>query len=84
LFSANFVHRYDRLVRVFLVHGSGGNAASAWASVQPLTARFTLVAPHRGGYPPNPPLERIDFERQAEELAPLLEARTSWATLTAA
>jgi pimeloyl-ACP methyl ester carboxylesterase len=41
--------------------------------VQPLTARFTLVAPHRGGYPPNPPLERIDFERQAEELAPLLE-----------
>jgi pimeloyl-ACP methyl ester carboxylesterase len=60
-------------VRVVLVHGSGGNARSAWASVQPLAARFALVAPDRGGYPPNPPLERIDFEVQAEELAPLLE-----------
>jgi pimeloyl-ACP methyl ester carboxylesterase len=60
-------------VRVVLVHGSGGNAASAWASVQPLAARFTLVAPSRGGYPPNPPLERIDFEQQGEELAPLLD-----------
>lgn len=60
-------------MRVVLVHGSGGNAASAWASVQPLAARFTLVTPNRGGYPPNPPLERIDFEQQARELAPLLE-----------
>jgi pimeloyl-ACP methyl ester carboxylesterase len=60
-------------VRVLLVHGSGGNAASAWASVQPLAARFTLVAPSRGGYPPNPPLERIDFGEQAAELGPLLE-----------
>jgi pimeloyl-ACP methyl ester carboxylesterase len=60
-------------VRVLLIHGSGGNARSAWASVQPLAARFTLVAPDRGGYPPNPPLERIDFEVQAGELAPLLE-----------
>jgi pimeloyl-ACP methyl ester carboxylesterase len=73
LFSANFVHRYDPPVRVVLVHGSGGNAASAWASVRPLAARFTLIAPNRGGYPPNPPLERIDFEEQAEELAPLLD-----------
>jgi pimeloyl-ACP methyl ester carboxylesterase len=60
-------------VRVLLVHGSGGNARSAWVSVQPLAERFTLVAPDRGGYPPNPPLERIDFEVQARELAPLLE-----------
>jgi pimeloyl-ACP methyl ester carboxylesterase len=60
-------------VRVVLVHGSGGNARAAWASVQPLAAKFTLVAPDRSGYPPNPLLERIDFEEQAEELAPLLE-----------
>jgi pimeloyl-ACP methyl ester carboxylesterase len=60
-------------MRVVLVHGSGGNARSAWASVQPLAARFTLVAPDRGGYPPGPPLEQIDFEQQAEELGPLLE-----------
>jgi pimeloyl-ACP methyl ester carboxylesterase len=60
-------------VRVVLIHGSGGNAETAWAPVQPLRERFTLVAPNRGGYPPNPPLERIDFEQQAEELGPLLE-----------
>jgi pimeloyl-ACP methyl ester carboxylesterase len=56
-----------------LIHGSGGNAETAWAAVHPLAERFTLVAPSRGGYPPNPPLERIDFEAQAAELAPLLE-----------
>jgi pimeloyl-ACP methyl ester carboxylesterase len=56
-----------------LIHGSGGNAQTAWAAVRPLAERFTLVAPNRSGYPPNPPLERIDFEQQAAELAPLLE-----------
>jgi pimeloyl-ACP methyl ester carboxylesterase len=60
-------------VRVVLVHGSGGNAASAWESLQALSDRFELVAPNRGGYPPGPLLERIDFEEQADELAPLLQ-----------
>jgi pimeloyl-ACP methyl ester carboxylesterase len=60
-------------VRVVLIHGSGGNARTAWAPVRRLAERFTLVTPNRGGYPPNPPLERVDFELQAEELAPLLE-----------
>jgi pimeloyl-ACP methyl ester carboxylesterase len=59
-------------VRVVLIHGSGGNAETAWTAVRPLAERFTLVRPSRGGYPPNPPLERIDFETQAQELAPLL------------
>lgn len=63
---------YDPAVRVVLIHGSGGNARSAWASVQLLARRFDLVTPDRSGYPPNPPLERIDFELQADELAPLL------------
>jgi pimeloyl-ACP methyl ester carboxylesterase len=63
----------SRGVRVVLIHGSGGNAETAWAAVRPLEERFTLVAPNRGGYPPNPPLEHIDFEVQAAELAPLLE-----------
>jgi len=60
-------------MRVVLIHGSGGNAEVAWGPVRPLERRHTLVAPNRGGYPPNPPLARIDFEQQAEELAPLLE-----------
>ena len=60
-------------MRVVLIHGSGGNAETAWAAVRPLAERFTLVAPNRGGYPPNSPLERVDFAVQAAELAPLLE-----------
>jgi pimeloyl-ACP methyl ester carboxylesterase len=57
--------------RLVLVHGSGGN--SGWPAQQPLAERYTLVLPTRTGYPPNPPLERIDFERQAEELLEILE-----------
>jgi pimeloyl-ACP methyl ester carboxylesterase len=60
-------------VRVVLVHGSVGNGPTTWSAVQPLAARFELVVPNRGGYPPNPPLERIDFDRQADELLPLLD-----------
>ena len=59
-------------MRVVLVHGSVGNGPATWAALQPLAERYELVVPNRGGYPPNPPLERIDFEQQAEELAPLL------------
>ena len=59
-------------MRVLLIHGSVGNA-EAWAPVRPtLEQRYEVLAPNRGGYPPGPLLERIDFERQAEELAPLL------------
>ena len=54
------------------MHGSVGNGPTTFAAVEPLRARYELVIPNRGGYPPNPPLERIDFEEQAEELAPLL------------
>ena len=59
-------------MRVVLIHGSVGNS-EAWAPARPaLEERFEVVAPNRGGYPPGPLLERIDFERQAGELAPLL------------
>ncbi|TMM24874.1 MAG: alpha/beta fold hydrolase [Actinobacteria bacterium] len=59
-------------MRVVFVHGSVANGAVAWQPVEPLRERFELVIPNRGGYPPGPLLERIDFEEQAEELAPLL------------
>ena len=57
--------------RIVFLHGSGGN--SGWPAQRPLTERYTLVMPTRTGYPPNPPLEHIDFERQAEELLELLQ-----------
>jgi pimeloyl-ACP methyl ester carboxylesterase len=59
-------------VRVVLIHGSVGNA-SVWAAARAaLEPRFEVVTPTRGGYPPGPLLERIDFEQQARELAPCL------------
>jgi pimeloyl-ACP methyl ester carboxylesterase len=59
--------------RVVLVHGSGSGVTAAWSAQAPLAERFRLVIPTRSGYPPNPPLERIDFEQQAEELSRLLD-----------
>jgi pimeloyl-ACP methyl ester carboxylesterase len=59
--------------RVVLVHGSVTNARWLWAEQRPLAESFTLVLPNRGGYPPNEPLDYIDFEQQADELAELLD-----------
>jgi pimeloyl-ACP methyl ester carboxylesterase len=60
-------------VGVVLVHGSVANGPATWPAVEQLRERFEVVLPSRSGYPPNPPLERIDFDTQADELAPLLE-----------
>jgi pimeloyl-ACP methyl ester carboxylesterase len=59
--------------RVVLVHGSVGNGSTTWELVRPLADRYTLVIPDRPGYPPNPPVERGDFELQAKQIAELLE-----------
>ena len=59
-------------MRVVLVHGSVANGPATFGSLEALQDRFELVVPNRGGYPPNPPAARIDFEEQADELAPLL------------
>ena len=56
-----------------LVHASVTPGSRTWGAQRPLPERFTLVVPKRSGYPPNPPLERIDFDVQADELADLLE-----------
>lgn len=61
---------------IMLVHGSGPPGWGAWEAVRPLAEHYRLVLPHRGGYPPNPPLDRIDFEQQADEIAELVEPGT--------
>src|SRR4051794_27070978 len=61
---------------VLLVHGSVVPGWQTWSAQRPLADRYRLVVPHRSGYPPNPPLERIDFEAQAREMADLIEPET--------
>jgi pimeloyl-ACP methyl ester carboxylesterase len=57
--------------RVVLVHGSVGNGRSTWEEQLPLADRFTLVIPDRPGSPPNPPVDRVDFEEHAPLVAEL-------------
>jgi pimeloyl-ACP methyl ester carboxylesterase len=59
--------------RLVLVHGSVAPGWMTWNAQRPLASRFTLVLPIRSGYPPNPPLEQIDFVEQADELREVLE-----------
>lgn len=62
--------------RLAFVHGSATPGWGTFAAQRPLGDRFRLVVPYRGGYPPNPALERIDFDTQADELAELIEPGT--------
>ena len=59
--------------RLVLVHGSVLGARGTWGAQRALADRFRLLPVHRPGFPPNPPVERIDFESDAEWLADLLE-----------
>jgi pimeloyl-ACP methyl ester carboxylesterase len=58
---------------ILLVHG-GASPAATWGPLMPLRERWTLALAHRRGYPPSPPPAegRQDFERDADDLAPLL------------
>lgn len=60
--------------RIVLVHGSVSAGWQGWEAQRSLAERFNLVVVTRSGYPPNPPLERIDFVDQAGEVAELLDA----------
>ena len=57
------------VTRLVFVHGSVGNASATWSAQRALEERFECVFLTRGGYPPGPPLARIDFEEQADEVA---------------
>jgi pimeloyl-ACP methyl ester carboxylesterase len=60
--------------RLVLVHGSVVGGRQTWSSQLPLEDQFEVVVPDRPGFPPNPPVERIDFEQDAEWLADLLRS----------
>jgi pimeloyl-ACP methyl ester carboxylesterase len=59
--------------RIVLVHGSVVGGRGTWAAQRPLAERFELVVLDRPGFPPNPPVERVDFESDGAFVADLLE-----------
>ena len=58
--------------RLVLVHGSVVGGRSTWSGQLPLGEHFELLIVDRPGFPPNPPLDRVDFERDADLVAGLL------------
>lgn len=58
--------------RLVLVHGSVVGGRPTWGGQIPLGERFEIVVLDRPGFPPNPPVERVDFEKDAELVAGLL------------
>jgi pimeloyl-ACP methyl ester carboxylesterase len=59
--------------RLVLVHGSVTNGAMTWGAQRELAERWDLVVLDRPGFPPGPPVERVDFEEHADWLAERLE-----------
>jgi pimeloyl-ACP methyl ester carboxylesterase len=59
--------------RIVLVHGSVIGGRWTWAAQRPLAERFELLVLDRPGFPPNPSVERVDFETDAALVAGLLE-----------
>jgi len=59
--------------RLVLVHGSVVSGRPTWAAQKPLAERFELVVLERPGFPPNPPVERVDFEKDAHLVSDLLQ-----------
>lgn len=59
--------------RVVMVHGSLSSAATAFGEQQVLADRLQMVVPYRRGYSPSPTTSRIDPDRDAAEIAELLE-----------
>jgi pimeloyl-ACP methyl ester carboxylesterase len=58
--------------RLVLVHGSVVGGRATWSAQRPLAERFELVVVERPGFPPSPPVGRVDFESDAALVAGLL------------
>jgi pimeloyl-ACP methyl ester carboxylesterase len=64
----------ERPPRVVLVHGSVTGPQTWSAQRRSLRERFELVVVERRGFPPGPPVERVDFEDEARWLLPRLRS----------
>jgi pimeloyl-ACP methyl ester carboxylesterase len=62
----------NHLPRVVLVHGSVLGGRPTWSGQRALRDRFSLDILERPGFPPNPPVDQIDFEEHAVLVADCL------------
>ena len=58
--------------RVVFVHGSVMGGRPTWSGQRALADRFELEILERPGFPPNPPVDRVDFEEHAVMVADAL------------
>ncbi|HEU0335374.1 MAG TPA: alpha/beta hydrolase [Gaiellaceae bacterium] len=64
-----------RRPRLVLVHGSVTGGRPTWAAQRRgLAEHFDLLVLERRGFPPGPPVERVDFEDEAAWLLPQLRS----------
>ena len=61
---------------VLLVHGSVRNGQDTWQLQRPLRDRYELTIPDRPGFPPNPAVDRVDFEEHARRVGELVKDGT--------
>jgi len=59
--------------RLVLVHGSVTNGPMTWGAQRELADRFDVLVLNRPGFPPGPPVERVDFAADADWLLERLE-----------
>jgi pimeloyl-ACP methyl ester carboxylesterase len=64
----------DRGAPALLVHGSVTNGEMTWGQQRPLAKDYRLRVMDRRGYYPNPPIDREDFEVDADDVAGLLDS----------
>ena len=69
------------VTRLVLLHGSVTNAALSWPRQRELGGEYELVLPNRPGFPPGPPVERVDFEAEVPWLRATVSIRSSRTSL---
>jgi len=69
-------HVGERGPRLLLIHGGIVPGWQTWEAQRSLADSYRLAVPHRPGYPPNPPGQRIDFDSQSRAIAELIEPGT--------
>jgi pimeloyl-ACP methyl ester carboxylesterase len=55
--------------RLVFVHGSVTNGPATWGAQRELADRFELEILNRPGFPPNPPVDTVDFDEHARWVA---------------